>query len=101
MKSNFNSLCFDVLPQDVLGGKREETEEYSFSSMELEVTGARTRGTNPNVTTKCTHGAKVGFDTSAENVRRAGKMMLGLTKLFGHGSAHVNGKVLKELLIIE
>jgi hypothetical protein len=71
MKSDFNSLCFDVVPQDILGGKREETKEDAFTSMKLKSTGARARGTNPNTTTKRAHGAKIGLDTSAKNVRRA------------------------------
>jgi hypothetical protein len=39
-----------------------------------------------------------GMDSS---VIRVGETMLGLTELLGHSGTHANGKVAKELLIVE
>jgi hypothetical protein len=77
MESNLDVLGFNVLPENVLGSVAKETKEGAFLSVVLEFAGARSWGSDPNTTTKCTHIAKVGFVSKVKEVRRAGLIFEG------------------------
>jgi hypothetical protein len=77
MESNLDTLGFDVVPQNVLGGVAKEAKEDAFASVLLKFSRSRAWGLNPKATTKSTHITKVGFVSKAKKAGRAGLIFEG------------------------